>query len=221
MLPFRILYQDNYYIIIDKPAGMPVYSSDKNVSIPSVEKFFPLLSRRKEGPWLVHRLDQDTAGCLLIALRKQALIKAQACFAQHKVNKVYWAIVQGRPKKYSGIITSPLLKITQKGQWKMIQDNKGQNALTKWKFLKGDNTCSLIELNLQTGRTHQARAHCSIMGHPIIGDTIYGAKKYSSIPLSLLSRTLTLQLETAISATAQPPQHMLHYINKFSIYKKS
>lgn len=217
MLPFPILFKNNHFIIINKPAGMPVYSSRNNRNTPSVEQFFPLLSKRKDGPWLVHRLDQDTAGCLLIALRKQALIQAQTYFAQHKVNKIYWAIVEGKPKNHTGIIDAPLLKITCNNQWKMQKDPNGQNTITEWKLLKSNNYFSLLELNLLTGRTHQARAHCAILGHPIIGDRIYGSTFSPAISLQLLSRKLTVPLNPTISATASPPKHMVIFLKKLGI----
>lgn len=217
MLPFNILFQNNYFIIIDKPAGMPVYSNAKNHLIRSVEDYFPLLSKRKDGPWLVHRLDQDTSGCLLIALRKQALIKAQSCFSQHKTSKIYWAVVQGKPITNSGVITAPLLKTTQNHQWKIKADPKGQTAITKWKILKGNDSYSLLELDLLTGRTHQARVHCAVLGYPIIGDSIYGNSKNTKTPLQLLSRTLTIPLDPIISATAPIPDHINRYINEFNL----
>lgn len=216
-LPFSILFQNNHFIIINKPAGMPVYTHTKHHSVKSVEDYFPYLSKRKDGPWLVHRLDQDTAGCLLIALRKHALIQAQECFKQHKVQKIYWAIVEGKPKNNYGIINVPLSKITRNHQWKIQEDPKGQNAITKWKVLKTVTSFSLLELNLLTGRTHQARAHCAILGHPIIGDKRYGSHYTASSPLHLLSRHLMLPLKDVISATAHPPDHMMSLLNTLKI----
>lgn len=211
-LPFPILYQDNHFIIINKPAGMPVYSG-KHSSLKSVEDYFPLLSKRKDGPWLVHRLDQDTAGCLVIALRKQALINAQTCFEKKQVTKIYWAIVQGKPDKDFGQINAPLLKITKDKQWSMQQDPKGQAASTKWKLLGSNGDISCLELRLLTGRTHQARAHCAILGYPIIGDTIYNPKGNKEPYLHLFNRQIILPLSpSTISATADPPEHMVSFL---------
>lgn len=207
-LPFPILYQDNHFIIINKPAGMPVYNS-RHSSLKSVEDYFPLLSKRKDGPWLVHRLDQDTAGCLVIALRKQALINAQICFEKKQVTKIYWAIVQGKPNKNFGQINAPLLKVTKDKQWSMQQDPKGQVASTKWQLLKSNGDISCFELQLLTGRTHQARAHCAILGHPIIGDTIYNSKGNKEPHLHLFSRQIILPLIPSLSAIADPPKHMV------------
>ena len=88
-----ILFQDQRFVVLDKPAGLPVHAGPSGGR--SVEDWFPLLSRRKDGPWLAHRLDADTAGCLVIALRRAALLAAQAAFASGGVRKTYWAVVAG------------------------------------------------------------------------------------------------------------------------------
>ncbi len=88
-----ILFQDEQFIVLDKPAGLAVHAGPSGGR--SVEDWFPLLSRRKAGPWLAHRLDADTSGCLVIALRRAALIRAQALFTSGRVSKIYWAVVRG------------------------------------------------------------------------------------------------------------------------------
>lgn len=212
-LPFPILFQDNHFIIINKPAGMPVYSS-RHSERKSVEDYFPLLSKRKDGPWLVHRLDQDTAGCLIIALRKQALINAQASFENKQVTKIYWAIVQGKPQENSGLIKLPLSKVTKNKKWSMQHDPRGQSALTKWKILGTNGVISCLELQLLTGRTHQARTHCALLGNPIIGDDIYNPISKKSEFLQLFSRKINLPLSPPLLATAEPPSHMLGFLKQ-------
>ncbi|NVN42094.1 pseudouridine synthase, partial [Ameyamaea chiangmaiensis] len=101
VFPYPILFRDTRFLVIDKPAGLPVHPGPRGGA--SVEDAFALLPRRKlGGPWLAHRLDADTAGCLLIALRKQALMAAQACFAEGTARKTYWAIVRGQPASDHG-----------------------------------------------------------------------------------------------------------------------
>ncbi|CAI3941738.1 23S rRNA- or tRNA-specific (RluA) (PDB:2I82) [Commensalibacter communis] len=216
VLPFSILFQNNHYIIINKPAGMPVYNN-KHTTQQSVEDFFPMMSKRKDGPWLVHRLDQDTAGCLVIALRKQALIDAQHCFETKQVTKIYWAIVQGKPQENYGKIDTPLLKITKNKQWSMQANPTGQSASTQWKLLGSNGHISCLELKLLTGRTHQARAHCAILGHPIIGDTIYNSKGDKERYLYLFSREISLPLSPPLSAIAEPPKHMISELQQLNI----
>ncbi|MDI2112775.1 RluA family pseudouridine synthase [Commensalibacter nepenthis] len=216
MLPFPILFQNNHFIIINKPAGMPVYNN-KHSNQKSVEDFFPILSKRQDGPWLVHRLDQDTAGCLVIALRKQALISAQHCFETKQVTKIYWAIVQGKPRENNGQIDMPLLKITKDKKWSMQANPKGQAAVTKWKLLGSNGNISCLELQLLTGRTHQARAHCAILGHPIIGDSVYNPKSNKERYLHLFSREISLPFSPHLSTIAEPPEHMITELQQLHI----
>src|SRR4051794_3753839 len=104
--PATLLFRDQRFVVIDKPAGLPVHPGPSGGH--SAEDWFPLLSRRRDGPWLVHRLDADTAGCLVIALRKTALLAAQALFASGAVRKTYWAVVRGELARDGGTVVAPL-----------------------------------------------------------------------------------------------------------------
>lgn len=199
---------------INKPARLPVHPG-RGTAL-SVEAFFPSLSKRKDGPWLVHRLDRDTSGCLLIALRKQALIAAQTAFSQRQVTKTYWAIVSGHLARDAGTFDLPLLRVEKNRQWKMEVDPEGQESRTHWRVLHRGCDATLLALQLLTGRTHQTRAHCAAMGHPIIGDPIYGASSSDS-QLLLHCRALNLTCnEEAISVTAPPGGAMADWINAVS-----
>ncbi|WP_395369925.1 RluA family pseudouridine synthase [Komagataeibacter diospyri] len=209
-LPFTVLYRDNRLVVLDKPPGLPVHPSRAGGA--SVEDWFPALSRHRNGPWLAHRLDQDTSGCLVIALRKQALVAVQACFAAGRARKTYWAIVQGTPDAAQGVIDMPLARVEQGGQWRMQPvKTGGQPARTRWhvRATGRDDAgmpVSWLELVLETGRTHQARAHCAAIGCPIRGDTRYGARNAGA--LHLMSRSILLPLDVPVHATAMPPEHM-------------
>ena len=198
--PLTLLYQDQHVVILDKPAGVPVHAGPKGG--PCVEDCFPLLSRRKDGPWLAHRLDTETSGCLAIALRKQPLLAMQKAFGDKTARKTYWAVVEGGPEAEQGTIALPLTKTTAPSGWRIITDPKGAPARTDWQVLgRGAGLCWL-ELTLHTGRTHQARVHCAAMGWPIVGDTLYGHPHPQG--LHLLARSLTLPLTPPVSATAPP-----------------
>ena len=174
----------------------------------SVEDWFGLLSRRRDGPWLAHRLDADTSGCLVVALRRTALHAAQACFADGRAGKTYWAIVHGAPAAPSGIIDLPLLKQSSAGTgWRMSADPQGLSARTRYRLLGRPGTTSWLELELLTGRTHQARVHCASLGCPIVGDALYGSD--AAQPLHLLARAIRLPLDPPVAAVAPPPPHML------------
>ncbi len=200
-----VLFRSDGLIVIDKPAGLPVHAGPRGGA--SVEDWFPLLSRRRTGPWLAHRLDADTAGCLVVALRRAALIEAQALFAKGAVRKVYWAVVDGAPTAASGVVDAPLLKRSRPGSWRMVVDPAGQAAQTAWRVLRSGGGRSWLELEPQTGRTHQVRAHCAHLGCPLLGDLVYGGAPGER--LHLLARAIMLPLPVPVSAEAPPPPHMV------------
>ncbi|GBR12954.1 RluA family pseudouridine synthase [Asaia spathodeae] len=211
--PYPILYQSPRLVVIDKPAGLPVHPGPKTTH--SVEALFPLLSRRKDGPWLVHRLDADTSGCLMIALRKQALVEAQALFASGQVRKTYWAVVGKAPAEDEGVIDTPLRKVTTKEGWHMAPHADGQKATTVWRVLSRSQGRALMDLTLLTGRTHQARVHCAVLGCPIIGDDRYGG---GTGTLHLMSRSLDATLTTEqVSARAEPSDTFRRTCHDFSL----
>lgn len=197
------LFRNAHYVILNKPAGLPVHAGPRGGA--SVEDWFPMLSRRRDGPWLAHRLDADTAGCLLVALRKAALVAAQAEFAAGRVEKEYWAVVQGGPAADAGSIDLPLLKRNDGAGWRMVVDAGGAPALTEWEVQgRGEGLCWLA-LRPRTGRTHQLRVHCAAMGWPIVGDAIYGGDGGG---LMLLARRLRVGVAPEVAAEAPVPGHM-------------
>lgn len=200
-----VLFRDQRFVVLDKPAGLPVHAGPSRGC--SVEDWFPLLSRRKAGPWLAHRLDADTAGCLLIALLRAALIEAQGLFASGAVRKTYWAVVAGGVEQDQGSIAAPLRRVSDKSGWRMIVDPKaGQDAVTDWGVLGRGEGKTWLELHPSTGRTHQIRVHCASLGTPILGDERYGN---AGGGLHLLARAIHLPLDPPVDATAAPPPHML------------
>ena len=204
-----LLFRSEGLVVLNKPPGLAVHAGPRGG--PSVEDWFPLLSRRRAGPWLAHRLDADTAGCLVVALRRAALLEAQALFAAGTVRKTYWAVVVGAPPAESGIVDAPLLKRSRAGSWRMVVDPTGQSARTAWRVLGQDGGLTWLELTPHTGRTHQIRVHCAHLGCPILHDPVYGTSVYG-VPdggtLHLLARSILLPLPDPVSATAPPPPHM-------------
>ena len=198
-----ILFRDERFVVLDKPPGLPVHPGPRGG--PSVEDWFPLLSRRRQGPWLVHRLDADTSGCLLIALRRAALIAAQAEFAAGRARKIYWAVVHGVPPAMQGTVDASLERSSTRAGWHMVVDPAGKAAITDWRVLGRLDGSTWLELAPRTGRTHQVRVHCAALGCPVLGDAIYGG---GAGKLQLLARAIALDLDPPVSATAPVPQHM-------------
>ncbi len=198
-----ILFQDSDFVVLDKPPGLPVHAGPRGGA--SVEDWFPSLSRRRAGPWLAHRLDADTSGCLVVALRRAALHAAQQAFAGGHARKTYWAVVAGTPDGREGVIEAPLLKRSGPAGWRMVIDPAGQPARTAWRVLGQAGALSWLELHPATGRTHQVRVHCAALGCPVLHDPVYGS---GAGRLHLLARAIALPLTPPLQATAPPPPHM-------------
>jgi tRNA pseudouridine32 synthase/23S rRNA pseudouridine746 synthase len=184
---------------------MPVHPS-RNDPTPSVEDHFGELGRFRAGPWLAHRLDRDTAGCLVVALRRTALHQAQACFAEGRAQKTYWAAVRGVPSEAAGEMRGLIGRIEQAGTWRMAPAADGALAVTRWRVLGTARGGSWLELTPLTGRTHQIRLHCAMLGCPILGDGVYGPDWGER--LHLLARAIRLPLDPVVEAEAGVPEHM-------------
>ena len=195
--------------MLDKPAGLPSHAGPRGGA--SAEDWFALLSRRRDGPWLAHRLDADTTGCLVVALRRAALIEAQAAFAAGLVRKTYWAVVRGRPQADAGTVERPLRKIISRAGWRMAGGAGGQEAVTDWRVRGmgkfGGEAVAWLELHPRTGRTHQVRAHCAALGCPVLGDPVYGGGGGAG-RLHLLARAIAVPVTPPVAAIAPVPDHM-------------
>lgn len=165
----RLLYEDDALFIYDKP---PAIASDSPELLNALKRSLPTLI-------LVHRLDRDTSGILIFAKTKPVFEKFVALFKQQSVDKTYVALVDGVPKKRSGIIDNFLGALHRyHGQaiYGAVPSTKGLRAITVWKCEKAGKEAALLVCHPKTGRTHQIRVHCSEMGHPILGDYQYGRK---------------------------------------------
>ena len=211
----RILYRDALIIIINKPPGLPVHAGPKGganleQSLGAVKFGLP------RAPSLAHRLDRDTSGCLVLGRHPKALRKAGALFSSGRVEKTYWAVVEGAPPKPEGRVNLALKKETPKGGWKMIIAKDGQEALTEYRVMGQAAGRTWLELKPRTGRTHQIRVHCQSLGCPVVGDQVYGTKSASQDDgepsLMLHARAISIPLypsRPAVKAEAPPPPHMV------------
>jgi tRNA pseudouridine32 synthase/23S rRNA pseudouridine746 synthase len=209
----RLLYRDGMILVFNKPAGVAVHAGPKGGA--SLEDDFEALRfGLPRRPSLAHRLDRDTAGCLVLGRHHQAIGALGLLFKQGKIGKTYWAIVNGSPASEQGIIDLPLGRLDDKIGWWMKVDPNGQKALTLWR-VRGRGTwrgapIAWAELEPKTGRTHQLRVHCASQGWPIFGDPIYGAR--ADLPLQLLARKVIVPLSKSkppIEVEAPAPPHML------------
>ena len=174
MLSEKILFTDAEAIVIDKPAGLPV--DPPRSGGPSVEAFVSELRLGfRTSPVAMHRLDTDTTGCLLFARNARARKAIQAAFEAGAVEKVYIAVVEGIVAEESGVIDLPLAKYsTAADGWRMVPDEAGKHARTRWRRLGEIDGDSLVEFRPETGRTHQIRVHAARgLGCAIVGDPVY------------------------------------------------
>lgn len=212
MLEDRILFEDAEAIVIDKPNGLPVDAPRRGGDSVAAR-----LDELKLGfhrpPVPVHRLDQDTSGCLLLARHPKAMKKFGQAFEQGLVEKTYLAVVEAELQDTDGIIHMPLAKISSaESGWRMVVDPHGQAATTRWRRLAVRDGRTLVEFKPLTGRTHQLRVHAREgLGAPIVGDPIYGTGRG---PMMLHASRLVVPREkkATIDVSAPLPPHFADWI---------
>ncbi len=184
----EIIYSDDDFIVINKPPGISVHGG-VSVSGPTVADFllkkFPEIKNvgddPKIRPGIVHRLDKDTSGVMVVARNQKSFEELKKIFQERRVEKIYWAIVCGRPKEKHGVISLPIGRIVKNPLKRGVEIGKGRirgarEAITEYKVLKEGSEYSLMELKPQTGRMHQLRVHLKAIGHPVACDRVYGGK---------------------------------------------
>ena len=169
-----VIYKDNDIIAINKPAGIAVQGGTKQTT--HIDSMLSALSFGLRRPKLVHRLDKDTSGVLILARNDLAAAWLTGAFRERTIHKAYYAVLDGQLDKKSGIINAPLRKKMIGNQELVIVDEQtGDEAITKFKVISSCNLATLVKFLPLTGRTHQLRVHSKYIGHPILGD-----RKYSS-----------------------------------------
>lgn len=176
-----VIYDDKDLAAINKAAGMVVHPAAGHSSgtlVNAILHRWPALQKleEKERAGIVHRLDKDTSGVILIAKTEKSLANLQRQFKERTTEKIYIALVDGHPESYSGMIDAPIGRDTKQRK-KMAVVRNGKPAQTRYEVIESFPEHSLMKLALLTGRTHQIRVHLAWLGYPVVGDSVYGHRK--------------------------------------------
>jgi 23S rRNA pseudouridine1911/1915/1917 synthase len=179
-IPISIIYEDEDLMVVDKPPFLTVHPAPghkNHTLVNALLSHFPQLpdSGDRLRPGIVHRLDKDTSGLMLVAKNRVALANLQRQFKNRTVKKIYLVLVKGHISPLVGIIDAPIGRDHYQRQ-RMSISNSGRNALTDYRVLRYVGGNSLLEVNIKTGRTHQIRVHLGAIGFPVLGDATYGVK---------------------------------------------
>jgi len=181
-IPLEIVYEDEHLIVIDKQAGLVVHPAAGNLDGTLVNALLHHCQGSLSGiggearPGIVHRIDKDTSGLMVAAKHDRAHVGLAAQFKAHSIDRRYKAIVSGRPRTVQGVVDAPLAR-SPHNRKKVAIVNNGKRAVTHWRVLRELRDAALVECKLETGRTHQVRVHMASLGHPLIGDPVYGSTR--------------------------------------------
>ncbi|MEG0702712.1 MAG: RluA family pseudouridine synthase [Christensenella sp.] len=181
-IPLDIVYQDDDIAVINKPQGMVTHPAPGNYSgtlVSAVLYHIKDLSgiNGELRPGIVHRLDKDTSGLLVIAKNDEAHRSLSAQIAKKEAQRIYWALVYGNIKSDNGTVTTQIGRDPRDRKRMAVVHNGGREAVTHYKVLERYEGYTLVECALQTGRTHQIRVHMKHIGHPVVGDAVYTKQK--------------------------------------------
>ena len=180
-IPLNIVFEDEHLLVIDKPAGLVVHPAAGNLDGTLVNALLHHCAGQLSGiggvarPGIVHRIDKDTSGLLVVAKTDVAHEGLAKQFAAHSIDRRYVAIVNGVPKAAHGTVDAPLARsVANRKKIAIVEGGRGKRAVTHWKRLQLLKESALVECRLETGRTHQVRVHMASIGHALLGDPVYG-----------------------------------------------
>ena len=180
-IPLTIVFEDEHLLVVDKPAGLVVHPAAGNFDGTLVNALLHHCAGKLSGiggvarPGIVHRIDKDTSGLLVVAKTDVAHEGLARQFAAHSIDRRYLAVVSGVPKASEGLVDAPLARsAANRKKIAIVEGSRGKRAVTHWKRLKLLKDSALVECRLETGRTHQVRVHMASLGHPLLGDPVYG-----------------------------------------------
>ncbi len=180
-IPLRVVFEDEHLLVVDKPAGLVVHPAAGNRDGTLVNALLHHCGGSLSGiggvarPGIVHRIDKDTSGLLVVAKTDVAHEGLAKQFAAHSIDRRYLAIVSGVPKVAQGTVDAPLARSSaNRKKIAIVETGRGKRAVTHWRRLTVLRDAALVECRLETGRTHQVRVHMASIGHPLLGDPAYG-----------------------------------------------
>ena len=180
-IPLNVVFEDEHLLVIDKPAGLVVHPAAGNLDGTLVNALLHHCGGSLSGiggvarPGIVHRIDKDTSGLLVVAKTDVAHEGLAKQFSAHSIDRRYLAVVKGVPKQVQGTIDAPLARsAVNRKKIAIVEGSRGKRAVTHWRRIQLLRDSALIECRLETGRTHQVRVHMASIGHPLIGDPVYG-----------------------------------------------
>ena len=183
-IPLVIAFEDEHLIVVDKPAGLVVHPAAGNLDGTLVNALLHHCAGSLSGiggverPGIVHRIDKDTSGLIVAAKTDRAHVALAAQFARHSIDRRYRAIVAGLPNPPAGTVDAPLARSAANRQKMAIVDSaRAKRAVTHYTLISPLKRAALIECRLETGRTHQVRVHMASIGHPLLGDPVYGRNR--------------------------------------------
>ena len=180
-IPLTVVFEDEHLLVVDKPAGLVVHPAAGNLDGTLVNALLHRCGGSLSGiggvarPGIVHRIDKDTSGLLVVAKTDVAHEGLARQFAAHSIDRRYLAIVDGVPKAGNGTVDAALARsAVNRKKIAIVEGRRGKRALTHWRRLNVLRGSALVECRLETGRTHQIRVHMASIGHPLLGDPVYG-----------------------------------------------
>ena len=184
----RIVHRDEWLAIVDKPAGLIVHAAPGHSGPTLVDELGDLLAGGEDPvrPGIVHRLDRDTSGLMVVACSAQAHAELGRLIAAHEVQRHYVALVRGHPPSRRGKIDAPLGRDHRARERVVVGGRNPREAITHFEARERLPRSSLLAIRLETGRTHQIRAHLAAIGHPVLGDPVYGAGKRDGLARQFL-----------------------------------
>ena len=190
-IPLDVLFEDDDVIVINKPAGMTVHpgaGQREHTLVNALLSHCTTLSGigGKERPGIVHRLDKETSGCLVVAKNDMAHRELSKQFAARKVEKIYLALVSGKLRKPAGVIDEKIGRHPVDRKRMQVSSHRGRTARTEYRVIRSSDAASLIECRLHSGRTHQIRVHLHHLGYPVLGDKVYASRFAKNFPRQML-----------------------------------